>query len=151
MGADGSAASPSTRGVSLACQIVRSSLRGGSGANNTVPVMLPRRGHPLYLLPSRRGQPWGLLPMKAAAYAEYPNIFNNACTLFSSINRDVKLGRPSSIVRVSKVCTMGTPHACAHLRAALMHVHTFITLLLLRLLLMHRWLWIWQKCFATWA
>lgn len=41
--------------------------------------------------------------MKAAAYAEYPNFFNNSCMFFGSIDRDLKLGRPCSILRVSKL------------------------------------------------
>ena len=57
----------------------------------------------MYLMPSNNSQQWGLLPMKAAAYGHYPNIFNASCGFFGSINRDLKLGRPCSIIRVTKL------------------------------------------------
>ncbi len=80
-----------------------------------------RHDQPVYVLPSNRPQPSCLLPMKAAAYQQYPNFFNASCYVFGSINRDLKLQRPACILRVSKVAldlskvdlhVMCPPRAC---------------------------------------
>lgn len=97
------AAPKSTASAALAARIVRQALGHEAGSKHTIPVSLPRKDHPVYLMPTKQAQPWGLWPMKAAAYAQYPNFFSNSCTFFGSIDRDIKLGRPHSILRVSKL------------------------------------------------
>jgi hypothetical protein len=78
---------------------------GAQSSKNTTPVVLPRKSQPVYVLgsSSRNNEPSGLLPMKAAAYKQYPNLFNASCGFFGSIGRDLQRGKPCSIVRVSKV------------------------------------------------
>ncbi|GAX74868.1 hypothetical protein CEUSTIGMA_g2314.t1 [Chlamydomonas eustigma] len=77
----------------------------GKTSKNTIPVVLPRKDQPIYLLgsSSQHGEPSRLLPMKAAAYKQYPNFFNVSCGFFGSIGRDLQRRKPCSIVRVSKL------------------------------------------------
>ena len=57
--------------ASSASRVVRSVLDGARAQRSgDLGVLLPRRDVPLYLMPSSSTQPWDLLPMKAAAYAE---------------------------------------------------------------------------------
>ncbi|KAG2497526.1 hypothetical protein HYH03_004674 [Edaphochlamys debaryana] len=77
----------------------RRPLKGNSG----IAVPLPRRDVPTYVLPNQTVQPWELLPMKAAAQAEYPNFFNASCAFFGSIKRDVTNDVPFCLLRPTKL------------------------------------------------
>ena len=41
--------------------------------------------------------------LKLSYLPQYPNIFNTSCMVFGSINRDLQLGRPCSIMRSTKL------------------------------------------------
>ncbi|KAG2423534.1 hypothetical protein HXX76_015281 [Chlamydomonas incerta] len=74
-----------------------------TAGRNTIAVQLPRKDVPTYVMANQRPQPWELLPMKAAAMAQYPNFFNNSCTFFGSIKRDVVNGVPFCLLRPSRL------------------------------------------------
>ncbi|GIL90562.1 hypothetical protein Vretimale_17521 [Volvox reticuliferus] len=82
-----------------AAGILRSAFPAEQLSGTDLAVHLPRSDVPTYVLPNQRAQPWELLPMKAAAMAEYPNFFNYSCVFFGSLKRDVLNGLPFCLVR----------------------------------------------------
>ncbi len=72
-------------------------------SDTNIGVQISRRDVPTYVLPNSGAQPWELLPMKAAAMAQYPNFFNNSCMFFGSINRDVTNGVPFCLLRPTRL------------------------------------------------
>ena len=94
--------STTTSGVNKALEILRQAFPEtdvGTAGANTIPVSLPRKDLPTYLLPNNKVQPWELLTLKAAAYNRYPNFFNASCCFFGSLGRDISRLKPVSIVR----------------------------------------------------
>ncbi|GIL68820.1 hypothetical protein Vafri_22015 [Volvox africanus] len=83
--------------------ILRSAFPAEQLSGNGLAVHLPRGDVPTYVLPNQRAQPWELLPMKAAAMAEYPNFFNYSCVFFGSLKRDVLNGLPFCLVRPTRL------------------------------------------------
>jgi hypothetical protein len=91
-------------------------------------VIVPRRHNklPYHLLPSSQPQPWELLPMRAAALSQYPNICAAACLFFSSLQSAVQHNQPVQLVPCNKVGGSGwrllhcaTKFCCDHCRANL--------------------------------
>jgi hypothetical protein len=89
-----------------AAELLRKALPGSAGTQGhggDLSVQLPRRETPTYVLANQRPQPWELLPMKAAAMAQYPNFFNNSAVFFGSLNRDVTNNVPFCLIRPSRL------------------------------------------------
>ncbi|GFR53255.1 hypothetical protein Agub_g16032 [Astrephomene gubernaculifera] len=86
-----------------AAGVLRAAFPAERATENNIAVQLPRRDVPTYVLPNNKAQPWELLPMKAAAMAEYPNFFNNSCTFFGSMKRDIVNGLPFCLLRPSRL------------------------------------------------
>eukprot|EP00198_Chlamydomonas_reinhardtii_P002316 XP_001691652.1 predicted protein [Chlamydomonas reinhardtii] len=95
-----------TATAARAAEVMRAAFPGAThetAGRNTIAVQLPRKDVPTYVMANQRPQPWELLPMKAAAMTQYPNFFNNSCTFFGSIKRDVVNGVPFCLLRPSRL------------------------------------------------
>ncbi|EFJ49842.1 hypothetical protein VOLCADRAFT_104092 [Volvox carteri f. nagariensis] len=92
-----------TTTLSRATGILRSAFPGEHFADKGLAVQLPRSDVPTYILPNQNPQPWELMPMKAAAMAQYPNFFNYSCVFFGSLKRDVLNGLPFCLLRPTRL------------------------------------------------
>ncbi len=92
-------------------------------------VIVPRRQSdllPFHLFTTGHPQPWSLMPMRAAAFQQYPNLFNHACSFFNGLEQAVVTKRA-----VRKFpCTAVSAHTeCSHYNTlrSTPQTHTYIT------------------------